>query len=47
MLSEVIKRLTNVKVFLCVIDDNDNETLTPLLEILEQHHPNLESLLIG
>jgi short-subunit dehydrogenase involved in D-alanine esterification of teichoic acids len=45
MLSEAIKRLTNLKVFQCVIDDN--ETLTPLLEILEKHHPNLESLLIG
>ena len=45
MLSEVLKRLTNLKVFECVIDDN--ETLIPLLEILEKHHPNLESLIIG
>jgi len=44
MLSKVLTGLTNLKVFQCVMD---NETLIPLLEILEKHHPNLEGLLIG
>jgi hypothetical protein len=42
-LAAVLPMLVNLKDFRCRMD---NDTLRSVIEIVEKHHPNLESLLV-